>query len=63
MINLTTPLSQEDILHLKAGDMVLRGDSIAHSGATGRVSGPHLHFGVKMNHNWIHPLSLMEASK
>jgi murein DD-endopeptidase MepM/ murein hydrolase activator NlpD len=33
---------------------------IALSGATGRVSGPHLHWGVKVHYNWIDGLSLLK---
>ncbi|MFZ4712287.1 MAG: M23 family metallopeptidase [Bacteriovoracaceae bacterium] len=49
-------------LHVHKGNMVDRGAVIASSGATGRVSGPHLHWGIKINHNWVHPISLVEAS-
>jgi murein DD-endopeptidase MepM/ murein hydrolase activator NlpD len=49
-------------LLVKKGALIERGVDIALSGATGRVSGPHLHWGIKMNHNWVNPLSLIEAS-
>lgn len=49
-------------LLVKKGDKVKAGQVIALSGATGRVSGPHLHWGIKMNYNWINPLSLVEAT-
>ncbi|MEQ9506190.1 MAG: M23 family metallopeptidase [Hyphomonas sp.] len=40
-------------LHVSAGDEVTPGQLIAHSGDTGRSSGPHLHWGVK----WRNPAS------
>lgn len=47
---------------VKPGQMIEQGDIVGKSGATGRVSGPHLHWGVKMNHQWVDAISLVEAS-
>jgi len=41
---------------------VERGEIIGLSGATGRVSGPHLHWGVKVDGNWIDGESLVFTS-
>jgi murein DD-endopeptidase MepM/ murein hydrolase activator NlpD len=49
-------------LLVKKGQLIEKGSQIALSGATGRVSGPHLHWGIKLNHNWVNPLTLIEAS-
>lgn len=40
------------------GELVKKGDVIGEIGATGRVTGPHLHWGVKISGTRIDPLSL-----
>lgn len=47
-------------ISVKVGMSVKAGDIIGLSGATGRVSGPHLHWGVKINGEWIDGVSLVE---
>lgn len=44
----------------KEGEIVPKGTIIGKVGATGRVSGPHLHWGVKINGNWIRGLDLVD---
>lgn len=44
------------------GSIVNQGDIIGLAGATGRVSGPHLHWGVKVNGSWIDGFNLVEVS-
>lgn len=41
------------------GSRVEQGSTIACVGATGAVTGPHLHFEVKKNVKWIDPLNLL----
>ena len=46
-------------IQVAAGEHVTRGDQIGLTGATGRVSGPHLHWGVKINGAYVDPLQFL----
>lgn len=48
---------------VKEGDMVERGQIVALSGNTGRSSGPHLHWGVKVQGQYIDGLVLIDESQ
>ena len=48
---------------VEAGQMVKKGDLIGLSGNTGRTSGPHLHWGVKVQGQYIDGLVLIEETK
>lgn len=48
---------------VKAGEMVKKGQVIGLSGNTGRTSGPHLHWGVKVQGQYIDGFALIEESK
>lgn len=39
----------------KVGDTVKTGEVIGYMGATGNVTGAHLHFGIQVNGNWVDP--------
>jgi murein DD-endopeptidase MepM/ murein hydrolase activator NlpD len=42
------------------GQKVKRGDLLGKVGKTGRVTGPHLHFGAKLDGHWVNPMSLLK---
>lgn len=44
---------------VEEGAMVRRGDPVALSGGTGRVTGPHLHWGIRLNNTRVDPLDLL----
>ena len=56
LFSLFAHLSEIDV---KAGDDVAAGDIIGKVGATGRVTGPHLHWTVRLNGARVDPLSLL----
>lgn len=47
-------------LCVNKGDIVARGEKIAEVGSTGRSSGNHLHFGVRLNGTYVSPWSYFQ---
>ncbi len=45
---------------VEEGDLVQQGDVVGHSGATGRVTGPHLHWTVRLGGARVDPLSVLD---
>ena len=42
-------------IYVKQGDTIVQGQQIAEVGATGNVTGPHLHFEVRRNNQYVDP--------
>ncbi len=53
----TTLYGHASSLNVSVGQTVSRGDTIAYVGSTGYSTGPHLHFEIMQNGNYINPLS------
>lgn len=48
---------------VQEGTVVNQGDIVGKAGMTGRVSGPHLHWGVRLNGEWMDGFTLVNESK
>nr|WP_240542527.1 MULTISPECIES: DUF5930 domain-containing protein [Paracoccus] len=49
-------------IDVKVGDRVSQGDRIGDMGNTGRSTGPHLHYEVRMNGRAVDPMSFIKAA-
>lgn len=58
-LGLTTQYAHLSKFLVKPGDMVKKGQIIGKVGATGRVTGPHLHWALKLRNSRIDPYSLI----
>ena len=52
---LATIYMHASALYVSKGDVVARGDTIAAVGSTGRSTGSHLHFSVRLNGSYVSP--------
>jgi murein DD-endopeptidase MepM/ murein hydrolase activator NlpD len=50
-------------IKVRPGDRVTTGQIIGLAGSTGRSTGPHLHWGVKIHDCNVDPLALLEVVK
>ncbi|WP_093233045.1 M23 family metallopeptidase [Sinorhizobium sp. NFACC03] len=48
---------------VKVGDQVTEGEVIAKSGNTGRSTGPHLHYEIRLNGEAVDPMRFLDASR
>jgi murein DD-endopeptidase MepM/ murein hydrolase activator NlpD len=58
---LTSRYAHASKLTVKEGDLVVRGQKVAEIGSTGRSTGPHLHFEVRLNGVPQNPARFMRA--
>ena len=59
-MNIFTMYCHLSKIKVEVGNIILKGKLIGLAGETGRVTGPHLHWGVKVNHQWISGLPFVE---
>jgi murein DD-endopeptidase MepM/ murein hydrolase activator NlpD len=50
-------------ISVKQGARIARGQTVGFVGSTGRATGPHLHWGIRINGQRVEPLSLLKLFK
>jgi murein DD-endopeptidase MepM/ murein hydrolase activator NlpD len=54
-------IDREGGIQLRPGQTVPAGARIGRVGMTGRTTGPHLHWGMKYQGNWVDPALVLQA--
>jgi murein DD-endopeptidase MepM/ murein hydrolase activator NlpD len=60
---LETRYAHASKLLVRAGQRVAKGQKIAEVGSTGRSTGPHLHYEIRLNGNPLDPRKYLSASR
>ncbi len=58
---ITTRYAHLSTILVNAGDKITAGEAIARSGSTGRSTGPHLHYEVRLNGEAVDPMRFLTA--
>jgi len=58
-LGLFSLMAHLSVVDVQEGDSVNRGETVGAVGATGRVTGPHLHWAVRMNAARVDPLAVL----
>ncbi len=58
----TTLYGHLDVISVNVGDVVKKGEVIGQTGNTGYSTGPHLHFEVRMNGEYVDPMTYVKGN-
>jgi len=61
--NYYTVYAHMDVRYARVGTKVKKGEMIGRIGNTGRTTGPHLHYEVIKNGNWVNPIQYFYPNK
>jgi murein DD-endopeptidase MepM/ murein hydrolase activator NlpD len=59
---LETRYAHASVILVKVGDRVVKGQKIAEVGSTGRSTGPHLHYEIRLNGNALDPRQYLQKN-